>query len=309
VWFERRNKPAVSVPPEQLTLRELIATQPRLLRGSLTPGERFPTGMRPGRRRAQGMDLDSIGPYTPGDDVRWMDWRATARTGRAQMKRFVAESHIARMLIVDMRAHMFFATRHYPLAKTAALSAARLCWEALSLHEPVGLIVLPLPEIIQPRRGRSHIFRILNCLEESYRLLMSRPQDIPSAWEPAAAVENAAMRLYRGDEICVISDFGEADAALAAAAANFSEIRKLCALIIEDAIFFRPLPGGRYPLQQIDGSGRYNATIPSGEDKDKEQPMRIAAEIRQALQLKLARAGWKTYRMSAADFLPRDPHA
>jgi hypothetical protein len=231
------------------------------------------------------------------------------------MKRFVAESHIARMLIVDMRAHMFFATRHYPLTKTAALSAARLCWEALSLHEPVGIIVIPLPEIIQPRRGRTHILRILSCLEDSYRLLMSRPQNLPSALEPAAAVENAAMRLYRGDEICVISDFGEPDAALAAVASNFSEIRKLCALIIEDAILFTPLPGGRYPMQHIDGSGRYIATIPSGEDKDKDkdrdniQPVRIAAEIRQALQIKLARSGWKTYRMSAADFLPSDLRA
>jgi hypothetical protein len=115
------------------------------------------------------------------------------------------------------------------------------------------------------------------------------------------------MRLYRGDEICVISDFGEADAALAAAAANFSEIRKLCALIIEDAIFFRPLPGGRYPLQQIDGSGRYNAAIAPGDDD--EQAVQISAEIRRALQLKLARSGWKTYRMSGADFLPRDLRA
>jgi hypothetical protein len=37
--------------------------------------------------------------------------------------------------------------------------------------------------------------------------------------------------------------------------------------------------------------------------------VRIAAEIRQALQIKLARSGWKTYRMSAADFLPSDLHA
>jgi hypothetical protein len=70
-------------------------------------------------------------------------------------------------------------------------------------------------------------------------------------------------------------------------------------------------------MQHTDGSGRYIATIPSGEDKDKDkdkdrdnkQPVRIAAEIRQALQIKLARSGWKTYRMSAADFLPSDLHA
>ena len=51
--------------PTTLTLRELMATQPRHVRGRLLPGERYPTGMRPGRRRAQGMDLDSVGPYVP----------------------------------------------------------------------------------------------------------------------------------------------------------------------------------------------------------------------------------------------------
>ena len=103
--------------PASLTLRELVAAQGRRLRGTLAPGERFPTGMRPSRRRAQGVDLDSIGPYVVGDDLRFMDWRATARTGRAQMKRFVAESHLARMLVVDFRPSMGFATTERPMAK------------------------------------------------------------------------------------------------------------------------------------------------------------------------------------------------
>lgn len=77
MWSNRPPKPAAPPAPDRLALHELIATQPRFLRGPLAPGERFPSGMRPGRRRAQGVDLDSIDPYVPGDDVRWMDWRAT----------------------------------------------------------------------------------------------------------------------------------------------------------------------------------------------------------------------------------------
>ena len=71
--------------PASLTLQELVAAQGHRLRGTLAPGERFPTGMRPSRRRAQGVDLDSIGPYVVGDDLRFMDWRATARTGRGSV--------------------------------------------------------------------------------------------------------------------------------------------------------------------------------------------------------------------------------
>ena len=140
--------------PTTLTLRELMATQPRHVRGRLLPGERYPTGMRPGRRRAQGMDLDSVGPYVPGDDIRWMDWRATARTGRAQMKRFVAESHLARMLIVDFRAHLLFGTETRPMAKTAALLAAHMAWEGFVLQEPVGMVIVPDQVLVRPRPGR-----------------------------------------------------------------------------------------------------------------------------------------------------------
>ena len=75
MWFSRAREshPGAS-DPTRLTLRELMATQPRHVRGRLAPGERYPTGMRPGRRRAQGMDLDSVGPYVPGDEVRAFDW-------------------------------------------------------------------------------------------------------------------------------------------------------------------------------------------------------------------------------------------
>ncbi len=252
MWFNQPDRPAAPPAPDRLTLHELIAAQPRFLRGSLAPGDRFPTGMRPGRRRAQGVDLDSIGPYVPGDDVRWMDWRATARTGRAQMKRFVAESHLARMFIVDMRPPLFFGTRHGPMAKTAALVAARFAWEALSLHEPVGLIVVPMAEIIQPRRGKGQVIHLLQHLETCYQVLVDR-RESPPGETLARAVETAAAHLRRGDEICAISDFSEPDGPLAKAAADLGDSRKLSAVIIEDAVLSDPVPTAHHA--EADGAG------------------------------------------------------
>ena len=295
MWFDRLDGPETPPAPEQLTLYELIAIQPRSLRGPLAPGDRFPSGMRPGRRSAQGVDLDSIGPYVPGDDIRWMDWRATARTGRAQMKRVVAESHLARMLIVDMRPHLFFGTRHGPMAKTAALVAARLAWEALSLHEPVGLIVIPAADVIQPRRGKGHVLRVLQCLEAGYQELQNR-RHMPSGEELAQALETAAAHLRRGDEICAISDFGEPDESLADVAARLRDTRKLCAVIIEDAIFSDPVPAGRYPIRMADGHSRHTIVVPN---RGGREHARLAEEIRRSLHLKLARSGWKTYRVGA----------
>ena len=304
MWFDRPDKPGMTPAPEQLTLHELIAAQPRYLHGPLAPGDRFPSGIRPGWRRAQGADLDSIGPYVPGDDIRWMDWRATARTGRAQMKRFVAESHLARMLIVDMRPQLFFGTRHGPMAKTAALVAARFAWEALSLHEPVGLIVVPTPDVIQPRRGKGHVFRLLQRLEASYQELKNR-REMPPGKEFAQALETAAANLRRGDEICAISDFGSLDESFADVATSLGDTRKLCAVIIEDAIFSEPVPTGRYPIRMADGDDRQTIVV---SNRGSREQARMAEEIRRSLHMKLARSGWKTYRVGA-DFPSQEPQA
>ena len=298
MWYNRPARPAAPPAPDQLTLHELIATQPRFLRGPLAPGARFPSGLRPGRRRAQGVDLDSIAPYVPGDDVRWMDWRATARTGRAQMKRFAAESHLARMLIVDMRPQLFFGTRNCPMAKTAALVAARFSWEALSLHEAVGLIVVPTAEVMQPRRGKGHVLHILRRLEESYKGLKEH-REMPPGEELARALETAAANLRHGDEICAISDFGGPDGSLAAVATGLGDTRRLCAVIIEDAVFAEPVPAGRYPIQRAAGDGRHSAVV---SNRGAREQARIAEEIRRSLRLKLVRSGWKTF-MAGADFL------
>lgn len=282
--------------PVQLTLAELIATQPRHHRGSLAPGERFPSGMRPGRRRAQGVDLDSIGPYVPGDDLRWMDWRATARTGRAQMKRFVAESHLARMLIVDMRGHMFFGTAGQPMAKTAALAAAQLCWEATGLHEPVGLVIVPHGEALRPRRGRGHVLQVMDQIVSDYEQLRNAAlASVDDGMGLAAAVDTAAHLLRKGDEICLISDFGGETTALADICRGIADSRLLRAVVVEDALFRRPLRHGRYPLRSDADAPSQVAVIPRHTSAEHRA---AADEVRRKLHRSLALMGWHVTRPS-----------
>ena len=278
--------------PASLTLRELVAAQGHRLRGTLAPGERFPTGMRPSRRRAQGVDLDSIGPYVVGDDLRFMDWRATARTGRAQMKRFVAESHVARMLIVDFRPPMGFATTEHSMAKTAALVAARLTWEAFNLHEPIGLFVVPEDDPIEPRRGRGQVIRILGRLVESYAAMGGKPysdEDVASEKEAdddalKIAVDRAGAALRRGDEITILSDFGGPLRRLADVAGKLAGHRVLRAVVIEDAIYNQPVPVGRYPIRVSHDVARSTAVVtPAGSARHSDAVDQIRSDLRRAL--------------------------
>lgn len=276
--------------PLRLTLRELMARQPHHIRGRLMPGERFPTGMRPGRRRAQGMDLDSISPYVNGDDVRWMDWRATARTGRAQMKRFVAESHLARMLIVDFRPHLLFGTESQPMLKTGALLAAQLAWESLLLQEPVGLVIMPDLVRVRPRRGRSHILFLLKHIVDCYQsTLLDERDHVATDSELIAAIDIASSMLGSSDEICVFSDFADESAALSAKVRTLSTIRRFRAIIIEDPLLHREIPPGRYPYQMTGELQRNVATIPGSAAKHQKD---TAENLRSDLQRRLIGDGW-----------------
>lgn len=98
-------------------------------------------GRHHGARRGQGMELHDARPYRPGDDVRHMDWRATARSGRPITKVFVEEQARRLFLFIDRRPGMMFGTRRELKAATAARAAALLAFTALAEREPVAGLV------------------------------------------------------------------------------------------------------------------------------------------------------------------------
>lgn len=300
MWSSRHQRSrSYSSDPTELTLRELMAMQPRHVRGRLMPGQRYPTGMRPSRRRAQGIDLDSVGPYVPGDDIRWMDWRATARTGRAQMKRFVAESHLARMLIVDFSAPLFFGTETRPMAKTAALLAAHMAWEAFTLQEPVGAIIIPDQILVRPRRGRGHILFLLKHLEDSYGKAILRGES-SDANALVQAIDAASGQLGFGDEICVFSDFGDKPPALSAKVRELNAIRHFRAIIVEDPMLHRPLQSGRYPYQTAGDLERRLALVSTSMANRHQE---IADDLRATLRRLLIQDGWRITEATSGGLL------
>lgn len=257
-------------------------------------GARMPMGERPGRGRAQSLDFDGVTPYAPGDDVRWIDWRATARSGTPQVKRFLAQSHRARMIVPDLRAGLYFGTRDRLMAKTAALAAARLAWECHLLAEPVGLAV-PGHEIVEARRGRRHVLRVLDALLAAY--------DAPQATGDealAGAALDGAETLRRGDELCVISDFGTGLGTLAARTGALAEARVMRAFVVEDALGSEPLPGGSYPAALPAQQAREVFRVSDRTGSDLPEQARLARADRRRLLLD---AGWEVVPVS--DLLPR----
>lgn len=297
MWFERRPDRTLEAQAIGLDLAELVAVQPRHTRRPSGVGARFGSGERTGRGWAQTLDFDGISPYQSGDDVRWIHWLATARSGAVQMRRFAAESHRARMLVVDLHPALYFGTRDRLMAKTAALVAARLSWEAFATQEPVGLVTGTDAAVLAPRRGRRHVMRLLERLQVHYTAVSDGAEDA----DLPAVLERVSPLLRERDEICLISDFGAIDPAFEKRSAVLAERRTLRAIVVEDAMFRDAIPAGRYPLRDAGRRRRDTAVVrQNGSEMTRETVARLRGERRRKLQ----NCGW--FVEDALDILPRD---
>jgi len=92
--------------------------------------------------RGQGLEAIESRPYQPGDNIRHMDWRATARSGKAISKVFMDERQHNLFLIIDRRPAMFFGTRNMLKVTAAVKTAAVLAFSALVNHDRIGGIIV-----------------------------------------------------------------------------------------------------------------------------------------------------------------------
>lgn len=289
-----RPEPA-ETDPTRLSLAEMMAMRPRVLRGALPPGARIPGGARVGTRRAQGSDFDGLGPYLPGDDIRRIDWRATARSGKPQVRQYIADAHRARMVVVDDRPDLAFGTRPMLMAKSAALTAAFLIWEAGYLQEAVGLAITSNGATLAPRRGAAWAIALIETLMAAHdrQIDAEAMAGGSSAAEDrsAAGLDAAGAFLRRGDEICMVSDFGRLSDGFLSASRALEPLRDLRAFVIEDPLGTTGLATGSYPVANTEASAVELVRIRSTRDAQAE----ATAALRKARDRDLERHGWTVF--------------
>lgn len=137
--------------------------------------------------RGRSMDFDDLREYTLGDDVKDIDWKATARAGRPLIKRYVATRRHAVMLVVDTgRTMAALATPHESKRDVAVLTAGAIAQIAMAHGDSVGLVAGPIaPGIdlggsrfdrsgrtayVPPLRGEVHLERILRLIHDGIDL-------------------------------------------------------------------------------------------------------------------------------------------
>lgn len=157
--------------------------------------------------RGRGIDFEEVRAYQPGDDIRTIDWRVTARTGNAHTKLFREERERPVLVVVDQRNSMFFGSRHCFKSVLAAHLASLLAWAALQGGDRVGGLVFNDAghQEIRPRRSRATVLALLSQVEQYNAAL---PLADPGAAANFAEVLANVRRIARpGSSLFLVSDF------------------------------------------------------------------------------------------------------
>jgi uncharacterized protein (DUF58 family) len=182
--------------------------------------------------RGGGVEFEELRPYVPGDDVRALDWNATARTGTPFVRRFREDRDQTLLLLLDVSASMHFGAAGRSKAALAAHLAALLATAAGRAGDRIGLLAFDdaVRDELPPDRGPAHAFRVV-------RRAVSAAGRAGGATGLSAALARLPGHARLPAIVCLISDFrdpqlGEAStrSLLAAAAARHD----LVSLVLHD---------------------------------------------------------------------------
>jgi uncharacterized protein (DUF58 family) len=175
-------------------------------------GKALRSGAHLSKLRGRGMDFSEVRHYQAGDEVRHMEWRVTARTGKPHVKIYQEERERPVVLLVDFNPSMIFGTRIALKSVIAARLAALLAWTVMKQGDRVGGFFFSATrhsEFIP--RGRDA--GVLSLLAELSRY--TNQTEIERN-EPACRLSDALIRLRRvirpGSILVLISDFYSMDA-------------------------------------------------------------------------------------------------
>ncbi len=173
------------------------------------------SGQQSSRLRGRGVDFDQVRAYQPGDDIRNIDWRVTARTQKVHTKVFNEERERPVFVIGEQSPRLFFGSQRCFKSVLAAETCALIAWTALSHHDRVGGMVYGPGECheVRPRRDRKALLQLLQLLLKANHELQSGQQTEPDDESEAL---NLALRHSReiirpGSILYIICDHAAID--------------------------------------------------------------------------------------------------
>ena len=165
-------------------------------------------GKHASKLRGRGLDFEEVRNYVPGDDIRNIDWKVTARTQKTHSRVYSEEKEKPTLIVVDQSKSMFFGSKKRTKSVVAAELAALTAFKILKEGDRVGGIVFADNgiDIVYPKRDRKNILRFLEKIVLRNRELVdSKPIEFEKALaETLAKVKNIVTHDFL---VVIISDF------------------------------------------------------------------------------------------------------
>jgi len=151
--------------------------------------------------KGTGVEFLDVREYLPGDDVRMIDWKVTARMGRPYVKKFAEDRELIVILCIDASGSGHFSTRRQFKIEQAAEIAATLAFSAVRNNDKVGLIFFTdrVEKYVPPKKGRFHVLRLIRDI------LFFEPTS--KGTDPTLVLEFLMNILKRRAILFFISDF------------------------------------------------------------------------------------------------------
>ena len=222
--------------------------------------------------KGRGMEFAEARPYQPGDDVRHIDWRVTARTGRTHTKLFREERERPVMLVLDQSLPMFFGSRHRLKSVQAAHIAALLGWRALLRGDRVGGVLFSekMHREFRPRADRRHYLRLLSNIMTEHNLVVGRMNDSLWSFNTKCLFAEALRRVRHvvqpGSLVYIFSDFSGFDAECRKHLFQISKQNQVQAYLITDPLEKEPPTSGRFAMS----NGKKTAWVNAGNAKTRQ---------------------------------------
>ena len=222
------------------------------------PARSVLNGRHVSRLRGRGLNFEELRGYLPGDDIRSIDWKVTARTGEPHVRVMTEERDRPALIIVDQRMSMFFGSKLNMKSVTAAEAAALAAFRIRDQGDRVGGIVFgdeALAEI-RPQRTRAALDRFLTALADANGLLRADALAVrPMALN---AVLRATARIApRNHLIVVLSDFDVVDEETRRLVSGLARRNDLVLALVSDPLA-EELPDG---LRLVVSDGELQAEV------------------------------------------------
>ena len=244
-----------SEPGVYARLEDLVALEYKAKGYSFLPRQPVHSvlaGRHASRMRGRGLNFEELRGYLPGDDVRTIDWKVTARTREPHVRVYTEERDRPGLLIVDQRASMFFGSQRAMKSTVAAEVAALGAWRVLAQGDRVGALVFDDQDVeeIRPHRSRRTVLRILGAVVEKNHAL-SAESPVPRQRGMLNEALRAAERLCTTDHVvAIVSDFDGVDDESERLVTRLAHHNDVIALPVWDTLTGGLPPGGRVVVSE-----------------------------------------------------------